>query len=205
MGIDRKGQRFIDQAFPETDRYKVWQQDMLIENNNGSTWQLLGSDYYDRLVGANTKGVVFSEWALCDPRAWEYIRPILRENNGWAIFITTYRGRNHAYQMVQRLKDNPDWYVDIQTVEDTTDNDGNRILTDADIDAERRDGMVESLIQQEYYCNPLAAATGAVYAQAQDELINKRGDYPYDPRLPVYASWSFEFAPANISVVLESV
>lgn len=203
MGIDRKGQRFIDQAFDVNKRVKIWNQDMMIEMENGATWQLLGSDYYDRLVGANTKGVVFSEWALCDPRAWDYVRPILRENDGWAIFITTYRGRNHAYQMVQRLRGSDDWHVDVKTVEDTHNWDGSRILTDEDIAAERADGMVESLIQQEYYCNPMASATGAVYGPALEKMAeDRRGEFPYDPRLPVIAAWSFEFAPANFSVVL---
>ena len=108
QGVDpKKGARFIDVAFGdiEADRNNT---EMFIEMMNGSTWQLLGSDNYDRVVGANIVGAVFSEWALCDPRAWDYIRPMILENNGWAIFITTYRGRNHAWQMVQQLQDNPE-------------------------------------------------------------------------------------------------
>ena len=33
------------------------------------------------------------------PIAWAYTRPVLEENDGWAIFITTPRGRNHAFDM----------------------------------------------------------------------------------------------------------
>jgi phage terminase large subunit len=44
---------------------------------------------------------VFSEWALSNPQAWSLIRPILLENNGWALFITTPRGRNHAHRMFE--------------------------------------------------------------------------------------------------------
>src|SRR5690606_28240109 len=96
-GIDaRDGKRFIQRAFEPAGVVAANQVDMLIELECGSTWQLLGSDNYDRAIGANVCGVVFSEWALCDPRAWEFIRPILAENGGWAIFISTYRGRNHC-------------------------------------------------------------------------------------------------------------
>src|SRR3954453_16142800 len=60
---------------------------MLIETVNGSIWQMAGSDNFDSLVGSNPVGVVFSEWALSHPDAWECLRPILVENEGWALFI----------------------------------------------------------------------------------------------------------------------
>ena len=174
-GIDSNtGVRFIDQAFPEEIRDRVDNQDMSIEFNNGSQWSLCGSNNYDRLVGANPVGLVFSEWALCDPHAWNYLRPILRENDGWVLFITTYRGRNHAYQMVQKLKDNPDWYVDVRDITQTTRNDGTPVLTEADIEAEREDGMPESLIQQEYYCSPIAANEGAYYGRQLYSLLESQ-------------------------------
>ena len=167
---------------------------MQIEFENGSIWQMCGSDRYDSLVGSNPRGVFFSEFALCDPRAWDFIRPIIRENGGFVCFITTYRGRNHAYRMAQRLAKNPDWYVDIRTVDDTTDIDGNPILTE-DIQAERDEGMSEALIQQEYYCNPMAAVEGAVYGRAFERLAESEriGTFAYDAGLPVTASWSLEF------------
>jgi len=199
-GMDNNGLRFIDQAFP--DKSKIYETDMLIEFPNGSTWQLTGSDYFDRLVGANVKGAVFSEWALCDPRAWNYIRPILRENGGWACFITTFRGRNHAFQMFNRLKDNPEWSCNILTVDDTRNNDGSRVLTEADIQAERDSGMSEAMIQQEYYCNPLAAAEGAIYGASVSKFLKSENTVAeYDPRKPVTAAWSLGYLPVNVSVV----
>lgn len=194
-GIDKSGQRFIDQAFPKAERESTRIADMQIEFKNGSIWQMCGSDRYDSLVGSNPRGVIFSEWALCDPRAWDYIRPILLENDGWAMFITTYRGRNHAYRMAQRMAHNSAWNVDIRTVEDTCDNDGNRILTAEDIQSERDEGMSEALIQQEYFCNPMAAVEGAVYGRAFEQLVERKriGTFAYDAGLPVVASWSLEF------------
>lgn len=191
-GIDNDGQRFIDQAFPKELRAATRAQDMQIEYKNGSMWQLCGSDAYDRLVGANPRGVTFSEWALCDPRAWDYIRPIIRENGGWAAFITTYRGRNHAYQMAKRLARNPDWYVDIRTVDDTTHHDGRPILTPADIQAERDEGMSEALIRQEYYCDPVAARDGSIYGKALEKMLEagRLTQIGYDSSKQVFASWS---------------
>lgn len=194
-GIDQDGQRFIDQAFPTAERVATRAADLQIEFENGSIWQMAGSDRYDSLVGSNPRGVIFSEWALCDPRAWDYIRPIIRENGGWAMFITTYRGRNHAHRMAHRMAKNPEWNVDIRTVDDTVDIHGERILTQADIDAERAEGMSEALIQQEYYCNPMAAVEGAIYGRAFEQLMadERVGTVAHDPGLPVIASWSLEF------------
>lgn len=196
-GIDaRAGVRFIDRAFPKAERAATRVQDMQIELKNGSLWQLCGSDRYDSLVGSNPLGVTFSEWALCDPRAWDYVRPIIRENGGWVRFITTYRGRNHAYRMANRLRSNPDWYVDVRSIENTTDINGAPLITEDDIAAERAEGMSEALIQQEYYCNPIAAQPGAIYGKAVERLVQagRLGAFAYDSSLPVFASWSTEFA-----------
>ena len=202
-GIDpKKGAKFIDIAFSdiEFDRNNT---EMLIEMANGATWQLLGSDNYDRVVGSNIVGAAFSEFALCDPRAWDFIRPIILENDGWVMFISTFRGRNHMWQMVQQLKDNPDYYVDVRTVEDTTDIHGNRIITDADIEAERASGMSEALIQQEYYCNPEAIADGAVYGRQVEHLRRDvdRHRGSWNPQKPVYAIWNLDI-PIFASCIL---
>lgn len=200
----RLGGKFIDLAFGDLYSKKPNETDMYIEMDNGASWQLLGSDNYDRHVGANPLGVVFSEWALCNPKAWGFIRPILRENGGWAVFITTYRGRNHAYQMVKQLQGNENWYVDIKTVDDTFRNDGEPIMSPADIQEERDEGMSESMIRQEYYCDPVAVIEGAVYG-APVIYLEKIGaicNLAYDPMRPVWCIWSFKDYPTNISHIL---
>lgn len=171
-GIDaRTGERFIDRAFPESMRDHTNDTEMSITFKNGSTWQMLGSDNYDRLVGANPAGVTFSEFALCDPAAWDYIRPILVENKGWAMFITTFRARNHAWRMYETLKDNPNWYVDLRTINDTCRNDGSPIVTVEDVEKEIAEGMSRSLAQQEFYCDPDAANTGTIFGKQYQRLL----------------------------------
>lgn len=77
------GRRRIDEAFPPELRSQTKDQEMFIRFRNGSTWQVVGSDNYNSLVGSPPAGVVFSEWALAKPDAWTYLRPILAENGGW--------------------------------------------------------------------------------------------------------------------------
>lgn len=170
-GIDaRTGERFIDRAFPETMRSAMHDTEMSLALDNGSTWQMLGSDNYDRMIGSNPCGVIFSEWALCDPAAWEYIRPILIENNGWAMFITTFRGRNHAWRMFQTIKDADTWYADCRTVRDTVNHKGEPVISQDAIQQEIAEGMDPGLVQQEFYCNPDAAISGAIFARQYSRL-----------------------------------
>ena len=109
-GIDRAGRRIIDQMLPPAVRARTSAQEMLIETVNGSIWQMAGSDNFDSLVGSNPVGVVFSEWALSHPDAWEYLRPILVENDGWALFIYTPRGRNHGHATYMRALQADTWF-----------------------------------------------------------------------------------------------
>jgi hypothetical protein len=202
-GLDPEtGVPFLDQCFPEPWRVAKNDNELFLRVHEGSTWQMAGSDSYDRLVGANVRGVVLSEWSLCDPMAWEFIRPILAENGGWAMFIYTFRGKNHAYQQHQKLKGNPDWYIKRLTVNDTTRADGTPVVTPEAIDKERRDGMSEPLIQQEFFCNPIAARPGAVYGATMSALVEQqRTRVGYDPTLPVIAAWNLEHMPAAAAVV----
>lgn len=171
-GIDaRTGERFIDRAFYNRVKAKDNETEMSITMPNGSTWQMLGSDNYDRAVGANPCGLMFSEWALCDPAAWEYFRPILVENKGWAAFITTFRGRNHAYRMYESLQHAEGWYVDLKTIHDTHRHDGSPIVSKEDVDKEIAEGMDPALAKQEFYCDPDAASAGAIFARQNTRLL----------------------------------
>ena len=132
---------------PPAVRARTSGQEMLIETVNGSIWQMAGSDNFDSLVGSNPVGVVFSEWALSHPDAWEYLRPILVENEGWALFIYTPRGRNHGHATYLRALQAENWFCEKLTVEDTG------LITPAKIEEERRAGMSDGKIGQEFYCS----------------------------------------------------
>src|SRR3546814_16007465 len=98
----------MDEAVPRVLRESTNEQEMFIRFKSGLTWQLVGSDRYNSLVGAGVAGVTFSEFALANPSAWGYIRPMLEENDGWATFITTPRGRNHAKALFDMAKQEMD-------------------------------------------------------------------------------------------------
>jgi len=190
-GINSDGQSILDQVFPEPVRARTSSQEMMIELKNGSTWQLAGSDNYDSLVGANPVGVVFSEWSLCDPNAWAYIRPMLAENGGWAVFIYTPRGKNHGYTLYNMAKKADEWFCQNLTVNDTKRADGSPVISPEAIETERSEGMEEALIQQEFFGSFEAQIPGAYFAdqlqQAKDQ--NRVGRIPIEPSLQVHTAW----------------
>lgn len=153
------GKRRIDEAFPHELRSVTRDHEMMIRFVNGATWQVVGSDNFNQLVGSPPVGLVLSEYAISAPMAWEYLSPILRENGGWAIFPYTPRGKNHGYELYTQNLKNPDWFVQRLTIEDTG------VFTKAHMAEERREGKSEEFIQQEYYCSFEAPNSGAYYGR----------------------------------------
>lgn len=164
-GVDGQGRRMIFQGFPRGLISSVNESDMLLKLQNDSVYQVVGSDNYDALVGTNPLGVVFSEWALADPAAWSFIRPILAENGGFAIFITTPRGKNHAHTMWKMAVDSPDWFTSLKTVRDTFREDGTPIISEDIIEQERLEGVPDEVIEQEYYCSWEGINHGSIYGR----------------------------------------
>lgn len=182
--IGKDGVPYIDH-FPTELVDSKNETEMRIKYKNGSIFQVIGTDDIDRVVGTNPRGVIFSEYSLQNPKAWEFIRPILLENGGWAIFNFTPRGKNHAFDLYERNKVNDSWFVQKLTIADTG------VLDEADMEEERKAGMTEDMIQQEYYCSFTAAIQGSYYGHVYEEAeqANRFSNVPYDPSLPVYTVW----------------
>jgi hypothetical protein len=73
------GKRRIDEALPPALRDTTRENEMIIHLKVRVIWQVVGSDNYNSLVGAPPIEVVFSEWALDNPAAWGFLRPVFAE------------------------------------------------------------------------------------------------------------------------------
>lgn len=186
------GKRRIDEAFPPEIRESKDEQQMLIKLKSGSTWQIVGSDRYNALVGAGVAGIVFSEWALANPSAWGYLRPMLEENKGWALFITTPRGHNHAKAMYEAARNNPRWFAELSTINDT------RALSQAQLDEALQDYIAlygedvgRAQFEQEYYCSFNAAILGAFYGREMAAVRADKRIRDIEPveGQPVHTAW----------------
>jgi len=195
------GRRRIDEAFPKEVRENTNEQEMFIRFKNGSTWQLIGSDHYDRTVGAGPAGIVYSEWALANPSAWSYHRPMVVENGGWALFITTPRGHNHAHSLLEHAKTRrEEWYAEVSSVLET------KALTEGQLEEAKAEYQAlhgldagRALFEQEYLCSFDAAILGAYFGaeMSRAEAEGRIGNVPVDPNCPVHTAWDLGKAVNN--------
>jgi hypothetical protein len=137
-------------------------------------------------------GIVFSEYAVANPAAWAYLRPILLENGGWALFISTPRGKNHFHLLHQQAKKDPAWFSQSLT------NDQTHVFTPEQLQSELRelqaehgDTYGESLWKQEYFVSFDAAIPGSIWGDCLDKA-QKAGRItrvPFDPAVFVHTAW----------------
>jgi hypothetical protein len=168
QGQSKDGVKFTDH-FPEELIVRTHDQRMEIEirtqyEGKTSLIKLTGADNFDRKMGVNAIGVVFSEFSLQNPVAWDYFRPILAENEGWAIFPYTPRGRNHGYDMMQvakklSLRTDSQWFYSLLP------NSVTKAIPPKAIEDERDAGMSDDMIAQEFECSFDAMAPGVIFAR----------------------------------------
>ncbi len=178
------GKRRIDEAFPRELRKATRENEMFIRFME-STWQVVGSDNFNSLVGSPPIGIVYSEWPLANPSAAAYLRPILAENNGWELFIYTPRGRNHGLTTYERARKDKKAFAELLTVDETKH-------ISLEILAEEREWYIseygredgEAFYRQEFYCDFNAPLVGAIlgrYVERAERDKRISDDVKFDP------------------------
>lgn len=195
-------------AFPPEIIEHVDNQSMKITFKNNSTWQLLGSDNYNSLVGSTPVGITMSEAALADPAAFGFFRPILLENNGWSLHISSVRGRNHFKTLFDSASADPDSFAERLSAEHTG------IFTMLQLAAERKfyidqygAALGNAMFEQEYLSEWDAATIGAVWGAELKALREEGRALPlvYDPRFPVDTSWDLGVGDTNVILFWQTI
>lgn len=200
-GMTNDGFRFLDYIPPEVIE-NCNSQELLIRFKNGSILALCGSDNVDSLMGTNPKGIVFSEYALQSERAYQLLSPILRQNNGFALFISTPRGKNHLYTLFEIAKNNPDWFAYKLTLDDT------KHIPVSEIQKEMSEGiMSEDLIQQEYFVSFDMGVEGAYYTRYLDKMKIKGqiGEVPWEPSFKVHTAWDLGVRDSTSIIFFQTI
>jgi len=127
--------------------------ELFCEFNSDSVLQVRGADDPDSLRGIGYKGVILDEYAMMKPEIWtEIIQPVLRANDGWAWFLFTPHGRNHAYHQWINGKKWDGWqnfFLDANT---------SGIISPKELE-EAKKQMPEDLFKQEFLCKFLEGAS----------------------------------------------
>lgn len=196
------GRRRIDEVFPAAMRLSTRDEDMRIRLWNESAWQVVGSDNYDSLVGSSPVGLVFSEYALGDPAAWDYLHPILAENAGWALFIYTPRGKNHGHALLRMAETQPGWFAEVLPASKTG------VFPPDVLATERREyemgelgaDLGAAMYAQEYECSFDAAIQGSYYGGllGKADLEGRIGAYPHDPAALVTTAWDLGYGDDTV-------
>ncbi|MFA5990450.1 MAG: hypothetical protein WC803_12715 [Sphingomonas sp.] len=173
--IDNDEFHMLSHIPPEITKQKN-KSELSIELINGSVIQLIAADTFEKSnVGTNPKGVVFSEYSISNPNVWNFVRPILLVNGGWAIFNFTPRGMNHAFKLLQIAKENPkEWFYEVLTIEDTG------VITKEEYEGEIRQGMPQDLAEQEFYCKFIEGAS-SVFRKVDEAVRASESDIGLKP------------------------
>lgn len=192
-------------AFPPELIKRVDSQTMRLEFINGSSWQLLGSDNYDNIVGAPPIGIAYSEAALANSQAFGMFRPILLENGGQASYVSSVRGRNHFYNIFRSLEGRDDAYTSLLRADESG------VFTPEALARERQsyidlygEAYGVSLFEQEYLSNWDAATVGTVWGPELSRLRASGRAVPcaFDPKYPVHTSWDLGVSTSDPTVIL---
>jgi hypothetical protein len=188
----RTGKKRIDEVFPHEVRSGINEHEMKIGLGGISTFQLVGSDNFDSLVGSPPIGLTFSEYALSNPAAWGYLMPIVEENGGWAGFNSTPRGNNHFKNHCKFAEHEPGWFYSSLTADQTGVYSKEQLLRILrELQATHGDDYGKALWMQEYYVSFDAAIPGSIWGDCLDkvQLAGRIGVVPHEPMAEVHTGW----------------
>jgi phage terminase large subunit len=159
--------------------------DLCVTLINGAKITIYGADNPDTIRGLFFDGVVIDEFGDCRPSLWkDVIYPTLMDRKGWAVFIGTPKGKNHFYKMLQRSKEEPNWFsMTVKASESGIFNEQELL------DAKRE--MGDDAYEREMQCSFDASVPGTYYTKQMAEIektTDNFASYPFNPDLPVHVA-----------------
>lgn len=194
------GIKFLDYIPPQLIHHPINIAEMKIRFLNGSILQLIGADSYETsLVGTNPYAIIFSEWARCSPRSYDFARPILAANGGWCLMITTPYGKNHAWQTWKTAQELKDWFVIYKKTSEIEH-------IKPEILEEERAQMSEDLYLQEYECSFDRGISGSYYSRLIEANRNNGQICPvaWEPGLLVHTAWDIGVNDATTIIFFQT-
>jgi hypothetical protein len=163
--------------------------------HNGAEICVYGADNPDSFRGQYFDGIVLDEYGDMSPSVWgKVLLPTLADRKGWAVFIGTFKGKNHFYKIHRRAQgldlapgEDPEyfrehWYSFLLKASESG------ILSADELKLQKLE-QDEEEYQQEFECNPNAAVKGTYYASIISRLESVGQVYSsladWDPEFPV--------------------
>ena len=170
--------------------------DLVVELINGSQIHVVGLDRPERIEGIPWDHGLLDEYGNMRERAWtEHIRPALSDRRGSCDFIGVPEGRNHFYELVEKVKLRGDdswkvWHWPSW-----------EILSEEEVEAAKGDLDVE-MFRQEYGGEFIAFSGLAYYSFRSNAHV---GDYKdlYDTSKPLVLCFDFNVSPGVAAIIQE--
>lgn len=168
---------------------------------NGSRITLYGADNPDSLRGIALWGVIFDEYSQQPSNIFtEIISPALSDNQGYAIWIGTPKGKNDFYKLYENHKEDSDWYCLLLKASESG------VISEEELKTQRK-LMSEDEYAQEFECSWEASIKGAYYAdylnKARQE--NRITNVPYDHMLEVHTWWDLGMRDSTTILFFQTV
>jgi Terminase-like family. len=194
-GVERSF-RMIDMFPQELLASKPNETEMQLQLVNGSIYQVMGADdkkAVERLRGPNPIGIVYSEYAHGDymEAAMDTLEPVFAENDGWQLFAYTPNGENHGKRLYDMAYNNPNWFCQKLTIEDTRRDalgeNGLPVVSLETIEEFRRRGKREEWLRQEFWCDFTGFQYGTIYGDMmmKADADGRIDNIPYIANHPV--------------------
>lgn len=192
--------------------------------HNDATVELYGADgpNAEAIRGNYFDGAIIDEYGDMNPSVWpKIILPTLSDRGGWAVFIGTFKGKNHFYKMSENYQGRG-LPLGVDPVKFVSDRfhmilraDQSGIISPEEL-ALLRSEMDDDEYRQEYLCDPSAAVKGTYYASKLSELEVAGQIYSleggYDPEQEVEcafdigrtdgtACWFWQKRPGGVAII----
>ena len=189
-GMDFDGKPFIS-YFPECLIASKNTARMEITMLNGSRIVLAGSNNFNSHMGSNPITIVYSEFSLHNPLARQYMNPIIVQNKGIEIIQYTPRGKNHAWEVFETVRENPNYFVQHLSIKETFKNDGTPVITEEQIKQAKMLGMSDEMFEQEFMVSFNVGNLGAYFTKEMADLERegRLTNIICNPNLPLHSVW----------------
>ena len=188
----------IKDMIPPSWIWKVNESLLQIRLKNKSIIELKGADRKDTLRGVGLKLVALDEIQDMHPDVWyKVLRPTLSASNGRAICTGTPKGYNLLYDLFKYGQDKDliragEWRSWQFTTMDSP------FVPYSEVEAAKRELDPKSF-RQEYMASFETMSGRVYYAIDRDKHV---GDYPFNPKLPIWIGQDFNIDPMS-SVVCQ--
>lgn len=163
----------------------------------GGSLRVISTHKPDSLRGGNSKLFVLSEFQRMDPRVIDIIEPIVEANGGHLLVNLTPAGNNHAKGSFESWQNDPRWFTQVLTANDTPVFALEQLvrIKQSIIERYQARGLSEeeavAFFEQEYMCSFESPVVGSYFGSAmrRAELDGRIANVPHEPQLKVMTFW----------------